>query len=329
MMDDLSHDDVARLLQGAGARSPVPAERTARVKAAVHDAWADAGRSRARRRVTVVVAAGALGAAAAVAIAIRVRQPDTRLPEGSRTPVARIAAVAGTVSANGSTLRPGDEIANGTAIRVADASLATVSLDGGGELRLDSGTAIAFGSRRSVTVQSGAVYVDTGRNQAGAPVVVRTAFGEVRDVGTRFEVRIIDRGWRARVRDGAIRIDAAGATRNLVAGREVMMQPDGAAAESVISAYDAGWSWTTRAARPFQIEGATVGAFLQWATDESGRHIRFADLETERALSPTTLHGSIAGLTAEEALDVVLPTCGLTRTLSQEQIVVSRSGSRE
>ena len=329
-MDDLSHDDVARLLQSAGARSPVPVERTARVKAAVRDAWLNAGRSHARRRLTAIVAAvTALGAAAAVALAIRMRQPDSRLPELARAPVARVAAVTGTVSVNRTTLEPGDEIVDGASIRVADGSLATVSLDGSGELRLDGGTTIAFDGRRLVTLRTGAVYIDTGRDLPSAPIVVRTAFGEVRDVGTRFEVRVLDRGWRARVRDGVIRIDAAGATRDLSAGREIVMQPDGMATEGVVASYDAGWSWTTRAARPFQIEGATLGAFLQWAADESGRRIRFADVETERALSSTTLNGSIAGLTADEALDVVLPTCGLVGTLSQEQILLSRSATRE
>src|SRR5262249_4101651 len=109
MMDDLSHDDLARLLQSAGRRSPVPADRTARVKAAVHQAWADAGRVRIRRRVAFAVAS-ALAAAAAVAVAVRSLEPEVRLPEAARAPIARIAAVVGTVSVNGSPLRAGDEI---------------------------------------------------------------------------------------------------------------------------------------------------------------------------------------------------------------------------
>jgi ferric-dicitrate binding protein FerR (iron transport regulator) len=328
-MTDDSRDDIERLLQNAGARTTVPADRTARVRAVVHDAWVDAGRVRVRRRATFGIAS-VLGAAAVLIIALRVRPHDASAPASSRSATAgRVAAVVGTLSVNGSILHPGDTVAEGMSIRVGDDSVASVSLESSGEVRLDRGTAIAFTSRREMTLHSGAVYVDTGRDRPGLPVVVRTAFGEARDVGTRFEVRVLERGWRARVRDGAIRIDAAGATRTLAAGREVVMHPGGTANEHPVAPYDLGWNWTTRAAQPFRIEGATVRAFLRWAADESGRDIRFVDGETERALSSTMLHGSVDGLTAEEALDVVLPTCGLTRTLAEEQIVISRARARE
>jgi hypothetical protein len=41
-------------------------------------------------------------------------------------------------------------------------------------------------------------------------------------------------------------------------------------------------------------------------------------------LEGTILHGSIAGLTAEEALVVVLPTCGLTYRIESQRVIVSR-----
>src|SRR5262249_14520097 len=109
MMDERSPDEVARLLQRAGARRAVSPERSARVKDDVHDAWTDAGRVRSRQRI-VVVAAGVLAAAAGVAIAIRLRPIDTRPSPVSHALVARVAAAAGTVSANGAAIRAGDEI---------------------------------------------------------------------------------------------------------------------------------------------------------------------------------------------------------------------------
>jgi len=328
MTDDRAGDDVEQLLQRAGARTLVAADRTARVKAIVHEAWIERSRARRRRRAAIGIVT-VLGAAAALTIAVRLRQPDAGRAPTAAAPAARVVTVAGTVSADGSTLHAGDAIAGGAAIRVAADAVASLSLAGGAELRLDRGTAIVIDGQRELTLRGGAVYVNTGRSVLRAPVVVRTVYGDVRDIGTRFEVRVLQDACRARVRDGVIRIDAGGATRRGSAGREVTMRADGTAIEGAVAPDDDGWNWITRAGRPFVIEGVALREFLRWASDESGRDIRFVDSETERAFASTTLHGAIDGLTIDQALDVVLPACGLVRETAQGQVIVSRSKGRE
>ena len=89
------------------------------------------------------------------------------------------------------------------------------------------------------------------------------------------------------------------------------------------------WAWIVRAAPPFQVEGKTLAAFLDWVTRESGRRIEFADDRIRRSSTGTILHGSIDGLTTEEALEVILPACGLTHRIKSERVIVSRpDGSR-
>jgi hypothetical protein len=43
-----------------------------------------------------------------------------------------------------------------------------------------------------------------------------------------------------------------------------------------------------------------------------------------RRIEGIVLHGSIEGLTAEEALQAVLPTCGLTFRRTDDLIVISK-----
>jgi hypothetical protein len=91
----------------------------------------------------------------------------------------------------------------------------------------------------------------------------------------------------------------------------------------------ADWDWVRRAARPPQLEGRPLSEFLAWAQREGGRSIRFADPALERANAATIVYGAIDGLTVEEALDVVLPSCGLARLTADDVItIIAADGAR-
>ena len=84
----------------------------------------------------------------------------------------------------------------------------------------------------------------------------------------------------------------------------------------------ADWDWIVRATRPPQLEGRPLPEFLAWAEREGGRPIRFADPALERANAATIVYGAIEHLTVEEALDVVLPSCGLARRTDGDVITI-------
>jgi hypothetical protein len=84
----------------------------------------------------------------------------------------------------------------------------------------------------------------------------------------------------------------------------------------------ADWDWIVRATRPPQLEGRPLPEFLAWAEREGGRPIRFADPALERANRATIVYGAIEDLTVEEALDVVLPSCGLVRRTDGDVITI-------
>ena len=78
------------------------------------------------------------------------------------------------------------------------------------------------------------------------------------------------------------------------------------------------------------MEGKTLGAFLDWVSREGAWTVTFADRRFSEAARATVLHGRpdlLKGLTPAEALDVVLPTCGLRHRIDGHRVVIERETS--
>jgi hypothetical protein len=101
------------------------------------------------------------------------------------------------------------------------------------------------------------------------------------------------------------------------AGEELISTPDGSdrsVNRRSIAVTGSEWAWAERAGPPFSVEGRTLGAFLDWVSREGAWTVTFADGRFSAAARAIVLHGRpdlLRGLTPAEALDVVLPTCGL------------------
>jgi ferric-dicitrate binding protein FerR (iron transport regulator) len=302
--------EVAQLIGAAGAR-PVPdADRTARVRDAVAREWRAQARARRMRRLTAAGMA-LLAAAAAVFLAVR--------PGSTPAPIATVAAAHGDAtmeiaSGRAAAVVVGQTIAAGSSIRTNDGSRATVTLPDGGEVRIDAKTVATFVDAHTIDLERGAIYIDSGASTPGR-FTVRTASGTVRDIGTRFEVRVGDRDLRVpmtiKVRDGAVQLERAGRIDRAPEGTELLARADGTVSTKSLDPFAADWAWTTAAAPTFIAENATLEAFLEWAAREGGWTIEWSDALRQRART-TILHGPIDGLAPADALDVVLPTCGLS-----------------
>jgi ferric-dicitrate binding protein FerR (iron transport regulator) len=258
----------------------------------------------------------------------------TLRPRDTLVPIARMAFASGQVlevEASAQkvvhSLRAGDAVRAGSRIRTGSDSLASITLGASVDLRLDRETELRIDSVSELSITKGAVYLDTG-NQAGTTevVTVRTPFGEVEDVGTRFEVRVDPSQVLVRVRDGAVRITRGTVTSSAAAGSAIALHRDGEVIRQPIEVYGPAWSWIVRAAGPYSLEKRTLAAFLTWVARESGRRVRFVDARLEESAGGTRVEGAIDGLTPEEALAVVLPTCGLTHRLDQGDVVIERLG---
>jgi hypothetical protein len=317
-----------RLLRLAGMRAEVPAERAARVRAAVLSECRTVARARAVRR-RVMAAAGVLSAAAAVMIAVRLWFPSAVRPSlGARLAIVETAQGTGlqvrdtTGALSASRMQTGAAIREGDRIETDGASRVSVRLTGGASLRFDHATAARLVSARRIELSAGAVYVDSGSASPG--LEVRTRLASVRDIGTQFEVRVGERSLRVRVRSGLVEVQRGRDVSSARPGVELTVDSDRVTSRDIL-AHGPDWEWAARLAPAFAIEGRSLRTFLERWCHEEGWALAYADPALARDASGIILHGSTDGLPPVEALTVVLTTTGLTHRFEDGQLVVARS----
>lgn len=288
-------DPIATLVRLAGRRPEVAAERAARVRAAVADEW----RATIRRRRMVRVGAAAAVAAGVASILLVRSQPETKIP-----PVAPIVARVQTIHGP-STLTAGQALRAGAELELPENAYASLEWNGA-TLRIDGGTQLRLEAHDAATLRRGAVYYAGSRGG----VTLHTAFGDVRDLGTRFEVRLLEDAVRVRVRDGAVAIrdTTARAGTELLATRTEVTQ-------RAVSTSGNEWAWIERAAPPLLLEGRTLESVLRQVAEEKG-----LTLEWKRSRD-VLLHGDVP-LSATEALDAATAAAGVSYRIEGDRLIV-------
>jgi hypothetical protein len=323
---DASGDAIGQLLKLAGARRMPDAAQIDRARAAAHADWASLVQRRTHRRVMWVVTCAAVAASVIGGLGWPWLARH-RAPPGSRPGIASIRTVAGPVfliTADGrrSAIATGARIGPGERVETSNNGRAAFVLTGGVSVRLNQGTAIVLDGHSEVRLERGAVYVDSGSEPGAAALEIKTPFGRVRHVGTQFEVRLEDSSLRVLVREGAVAVERDGTRWISQTGEALMLSRSGPPVREVIPTFGPDWKWVADLAEPFQLEGARVPAFLQWVSREQGWRWQLEDPRMLDHIEQIVLHGSIDGLTPEEALSAVLPTCGLTFRLEGDRLIV-------
>jgi hypothetical protein len=313
-------DHLEALLRTTGPRPAVPPERAARVGAAIKAHWQAEVRRRARRRW--VWAAGAAAAAVSIATAAGHLLVDRRATTSAvASPVAQVALVSG-----GAWLQSGVHVTAGTDVATEDRGRVALLLATGHSVRLDAGTRIRLLEGRALSLDRGAVYVDSqGRpGQRAGTLEVRTPLGTSRDEGTQFEVRWLASALRVRVREGKVVFDASGTVVEVDAGRELELGRDGHLARRALDA-GAGFDWVSGITPMLEIEGRSLLEFLEWMARERGLRLRFPSSRTAAAAPGIRLSGSIQDLSLDQALEAVLSTCQMRHRIEGRDLVVDSS----
>jgi hypothetical protein len=352
--------EVRQLIERAGRRPQPAEEDLAAIKTAFRDAWrrqvaepstAEAAPSAptplASRRPPAAVAdvrqgrrpgrraAWTLLAAASLLLAITLawwgRSGEPAAPAGPV--VATAEAVTGTTS-DGAPVDAGQPLRAGSLVETDDDGHGALRLSSGVALRIAAGSRVRLAASGVLDLERGALYVDTdgalsGKATAGqataggtarSAVEIRTALGNARDIGTRFEVRMLDggpAGLRVRVRDGEVRVQLDGeggtytGTYTAAGGSQLTVRADGEIERQPIAAYGDDWAWTAAAAPSLDVDGRTVREVLDWAAHESGLELHFDSAATEAAAASAIVHGTIPRLTPDRAPALVLPSAGL------------------
>ena len=305
-------NDVERLLALAGPRDGVPAARLERMRAAVHDAWAAETRPRARPRFLWTLVAAA--ATAAVVITVVRTRPD----------------------AGGATPAPARAVVAAVHINTGPAERKSLLLPGGGELRVDASSVVTIAEGGEIHISKGALYLDS--QGATLPAVITPA-GRITNIGTRFEVRLIaGRGaaagklaTRVRVRDGKVRLAQTQTVSEVAAAEELLARADASTARRHVDPFGADWAWVARAAPRLDLEGKSLGTFLDWIEKEGAWTVVFTSPALERRARATVLYGSIEieSMSTTEALELILRASGLVHRvdLKTGRVTVAAEGS--
>jgi hypothetical protein len=325
---------VVQLLTAAGTGPEIPDGGADRVKAAIRSSWQDevAINARQRRRLW----AGGLAAAAALVIAVVLVPRLQRDSAPTGLTAITVAVINGglEVTPPGSTasfLGPADAgsvIPDGSLVRTRPGQRASMWLSGGQSLRLDDETVARLDSERSISLDSGAVYISSARGIESG-IEVRTAFGTATDIGTQFEVRFENDSLDVSVREGMVSLARGGDEYRITDGIRFSVDAAGAVTTTPVTPYDPDWAWTGEIAPAFEIEGRSALAFLDWVSAETGLSVRFVDASVEKLAATTLLHGTITGLKPAETPSAVLPTCGLTAIDESGTLLVQRIDPNE
>ena len=321
-------DEVAALFRLAGTPPALPESEVRPIRAAAREVWRRQLHRRATRRRPAWVAA-ALAAGLLIVVALDWLTGERAAPPPPSAPVAALEVQAGEVA-----ILPAGRVSPGSSALLAGSVLSTgrdghvaLKLSAGSSLRLDSESRVRLESAQSFGLERGALYVDS--QHLPGQVEILTPLGRVTDFGTQFEVRLSaardarEAQLRVRVREGEVRIDTESDTHRAIAGSELVLAADGSTRRGAVTAADAGWQWAIRAAPAPVIEGRTLESFLDWASRELGLPWRLVEPRPERSPRATVLHGSVDGLTPEEALGVVLTGSGLRYESAEGELRIS------
>jgi len=314
-----------RILRNMGPREMPTAPGMQEVRAAVEAEWRSVVQSRRThtRRRAWPVAAGI--AAAAIGVVVLLNRP-------AATPeiVATIDRLDGTVEHRGSPEGDWQPVIAGAALReheqirtASDARLA-LTLSSGLKLRIDRASTLAFNDLAHAALDAGAVYVDSGPPAATrAPALqITTPHGSVTHLGTQYEARLAGDALVVSVREGRVSV-VHGADRVEGSAGERLVIGDGRPVErSSLAGTATTWGWTGEIAPAYRLEGQTLHQFLAWAARETGREIHYADGAVRDDASTLELHGSVDGLTPDQALTAVLASTSLPVTIDSTRIEV-------
>jgi len=312
-------DRIVALLRASGRRPSIPPERAARIEQATRATWEGTLARRAhghRLRLWAALAAAAVVVAGA-GLMLRTRSTPPAIAEV----IGRVEIATGEVSSRPAAaeqvpgrLRAGDGVAVGTVVTTMDGRVA-LRLASGHSLRLDAGTHLRALSERTLALERGAVYVDSGgtARAASGTIVIRTPLGEVRDIGTQFEVRMLAASLRVRVREGTVSLAGRGATHEMAAGEELTVDPAGLAVRGRVDPHGAAWAWSEAVARFGDLQGRSLREFLDWYARERGVRLELVGEGLTTEADTIILAGSIEGMTLEEAIDSVLATTAMLR----------------
>ena len=336
--DDKSLENLLRL---AGERPEIPLSVESRVYHRVQQEWQENTASPAEDKVYAEVhktwkrdawrgrvlrwAAPFAVAASALLVVLMLTQPEPVAP--------RVAATVASVISPGAVqegYEAGTSIHEGDLITTGSGGGISLLLARNASLRIDENTRIRIDSSDHFTLLNGRVYADTGQfvyNNGG--LRVDTEYGVVRDVGTQFAVSSDADSMDVAVREGRVELLRDADVQVAKMGQRLRLAPGQGASITNLDTHDPYWDWIAELTPSFDLENKSLLDFLKWAARETGRELRFENDESRMFAMRTDVHGSVAGMTPDEALGAILSTTTLGYRIDADKVVLRHDATDE
>jgi hypothetical protein len=303
---------VAELLRAAGRREVPPPEFAQSLKATLHAEWRSAVDLRLQQRRRRAFAGAAVAAVVVMGVA-----SSLWLATPTEAAVARVVQVSGTVAANVARA----EVKAGERLVTKEGGRMAVAFNSGITVRFDEETEVRVERGDRLELLRGAIYVDSGGNGA-SPLVVATPYGNVRHLGTQYEVRMRAAELSVSVREGRIGLERKDASLQGSAGEQLVVSSGGNVRREAVAPDGAAWSWIAAVTPPYEIDQRPLPEFLAWAGRELGRDVVFATPASQAQAGQVILRGSVAGLTPDQAVDAVLVSTTLHAERSPGRLTI-------
>jgi ferric-dicitrate binding protein FerR (iron transport regulator) len=334
MNNDDDNESLASLIKLAGERPEIPLGIESRVRHRVQEEWLVSSREpsidkvydqvhKTWRRDALrgkllrwLIPAGV--AATAVMLTMYISQPDPVVVSVAAT-VSRVVG-SGDISARYS---EGKSVHSGDIISTGPSEGLSLLLARSESLRIDENTRVRIDAADQFTLLSGRIYADTGQFiYRDGGLRIDTALGTVTDIGTQFSVGLIEDSLDVAVREG--RVDVRNQTDTYAArmGERLVLVDGEGASVSELDTHDNYWSWIVGLTPTYELTNKSLLDFLKWAARETGREIDFESDELRMSAMRTDVHGSVKGMTPDEALRAILSTTTVKYRIEADAIIV-------
>ena len=216
----------------------------------------------------------------------------------------------GVLSATDRRVAPGAlvQMSAGTRLSTRD-TIAELQTGDGTRVRLGFDSILEVQARHLLSLVQGSIYVDNA--DPTVHLHIKGPGGTITEIGTRYAMRVTGDSSEIALRDGQIELrttrgEVLQASASTGTGELMRISSAGEVTRQTLPTTDPWWLWAEDAAPPFEVEGESVHAFLEWACHERGLRLRYANDLVALQARQSVLYGVAVSLPPPDALDDVL-----------------------
>jgi len=292
--------DIERLLNAAGRRESPPDEMRERVYAKTLQAWQELPERAEQPMPARTLQSShllAMAATALLALALGlVMLGDRNVADAG---VLQVAYVKGSIQlGNDRRAVSGAELEYPVNIQTDADSMVTVRTAAGVLLTVDQHAQLAVTQADELELRRGRIYVDAAGPRAAMAVTTRHA--RIVDVGTQFEVQVVEvapggEELLIAIREGRVDVHSGDDEFSIRAaagqGELVKMSGSSVTEKDTIAATDARWNWRQAGREPYMLAGSSVYDYLQWMARDTGHELHFNSNAVEQMAKIGILRG--------------------------------------